>query len=354
MSEEPEILFEKSGHAGLITLNRPKALNALTLEMIRALQPRLDEWAADPSVGAVAIRGAGEKAFCAGGDVRAIWQAGKEGGALTREFFYDEYRLNRTIHHFPKPFVALIDGVCMGGGVGLSVHGSHRVAGGRTLLAMPETAIGLFPDVGGSWFLPRLPGRSGLWLALTGARIKAGDCLQLGIATDFVPSDRQEALLEALAAADYGADAEAAVTAALAPLRGDPGPSALQPYLSEIERLFAGATVEAVIDALRLDGGDWARQQLDMLAARSPTSLKVTVEQLRRGAELDFDACMTMEYRMSQAFMAGHDFYEGIRAVLVDKDHAPDWKPASLEEVDEALVERHFAPLGERELSFAA
>ncbi|MDF2096484.1 enoyl-CoA hydratase/isomerase family protein [Aquibaculum arenosum] len=352
MTEEPEILFEQRGPLGLVTLNRPKALNALTLGMIRELQTRLDAWAQDPSVAVVAIQGAGEKAFCAGGDVRAVWYAGKEGGSLTREFFYEEYTVNRTIHAFPKPFVALVDKVCMGGGVGLSIHGSHRVVGDKTMLAMPETAIGLFPDVGGSWFLPRLPGRSGLWMALTGARLKAADCLQLGIATHFVPSAQHGDLIDALAEADYAEDAAAAVNGVLGRLSGDPGPSAVQPYLSDITRLFAADTPEAILEALNADGGDWAREQRDILATRSPTSMKITAEQLRRGAELSFDDCMTMEYRMSQACMAGHDFYEGIRAVLVDKDHSPKWDPSSLDAVDAALVERHFAPLGERDLTF--
>lgn len=351
MTEEPEVLFEQRGALAIITLNRPKSLNALTLGMVRALQSRLDAWAEDPSVGAVLIQGADEKAFCAGGDVRAVWYAGKEGGSLTREFFYEEYRLNRTIHRYRKPFIALIDKVCMGGGVGLSIHGSHRVAGDRTLLAMPETAIGLFPDVGGSWFLPRLPGRSGYWMALTGARLNAADCLELGLATHYVPSERHAEVIERLAAADLGAGAPA-VEATLSELAGDAGASEIKSRRADIDRLFAGETVEDILEALHADGGDWAREQAEILETRSPTSMKITLEQLTRGAKLDFDACLQMEYRMSQACMEGHDFYEGIRAVLVDKDHKPQWKPARLEEVDEALVERHFAPLGERELRF--
>ena len=350
MTEEPEVLFEQRGTLAIITLNRPKSLNALTLGMVRALQARLDAWAEDASVAAVVIQGAGEKAFCAGGDVRAVWYAAREGGSLTREFFYEEYTLNRTIHRYAKPFIALIDKVCMGGGVGLSIHGSHRVAGDRTMLAMPETAIGLFPDVGGGWFLPRLPGRSGIWMSLTGARLDAADCVELGIAT-YVPSERHPEVIERLAAADL-TDARSAVDSLLAELAADPGTSEIKAYRSDIDRLFAGATVEAIVDALRADGGDWARQQADILDTRSPTSMKITLEQLRRGSELDLDACLQMEYRMSQACMEGHDFHEGIRAVLVDKDHKPQWEPAGLEEVDEALVERHFAPLGERELRF--
>lgn len=352
MTQEPEILFEQRGALGIITLNRPRALNALTLGMIRSLQSHLDAWAEDASVGAVLIQGAGEKAFCAGGDVRAVWYSGKEGDPLTRVFFYEEYIANRTIHRFPKPFISLIDKVCMGGGVGISVHGSHRVAGDRTMLAMPETAIGLFPDVGGSWFLPRLPGRSGYWLSLTGARLDAAAALELGLATHYVPSERHGEVIERLAAADFGSDAKATVDALLTELSGDLGTSEIAAYRFEIDRLFAGATVEAILEALRADGGDWAREQADILDSRSPTSMKITLEQLQRGSELELEDCLTMEYRMSQACMAGHDFYEGIRAVLVDKDHKPRWQPERLEEVDRELVERHFAPLGEGELRF--
>ena len=353
MSDEPEILFDIRGPLAVITLNRPKALNALTLGMIRALQPKLEAWAGDPAVKAVVIEGAGEKAFCAGGDVRAVWQAGKDGGALTREFFYEEYKLNRTIHVFPKPYVALIDGIVMGGGIGLSVHGSHRIAGDRTLAAMPETAIGLFPDVGGSWFLPRLPGRLGLWMALTGARLKAADALYADVATEYVPSDRHGELEAALTAALADSDdAGAAVDAAIADFAADPGLAPLAEQRADIDRLFAADGVAEILAALRADGGAWAAAQLEILESRSPTSMKVTAEQLVRGRDLDFDACMTMEYRMSQAAMADRDFYEGIRAVLVDKDHAPKWQPASLAEVGDDLVERYFAPLGPRDLTF--
>ncbi|WP_119165821.1 enoyl-CoA hydratase/isomerase family protein [Algihabitans albus] len=353
MSQESEIEFETRGPLAVVTLNRPEALNALTLGMIRALQPKLEAWAADDAVKAVAIKGAGEKSFCAGGDVRAVWQAGKEGSALTREFFYEEYKLNRTIHVFPKPYVALIDGIVMGGGIGLSVHGSHRVAGDRTLAAMPETAIGLFPDVGGSWFLPRLPGRLGLWMALTGARLKAVDALYAGLATDYVPAADYGELEAALAQAlTEGGDAAAAVDAAIARFATDPGPALLAEQKAEIDRLFAADGIAEILLALKADGGDWATSQLEILESRSPTSMKVTAEQLVRGRNLDFDACMTMEYRMSQAAMAGHDFYEGIRAVLVDKDHAPKWQPAKLAEVTSEMLEAYFAQPDSGDLTF--
>lgn len=355
MDETAEIHFERQGAVGLVTLDRPKALNSLTLGMIRRFQPQLEEWAEDPGVGAVVVRGAGEKAFCAGGDVRAVWQAGQDGGDLPKQFFREEYVLNRTIFRFPKPYIALVDGITMGGGVGLSVHGMLRVAGDRTLVAMPETAIGLFPDVGGSYFLPRLPGKAGLFLALTGHRIKAADCRYLGIATHYVPSDRQEALLEALCAAEFPGDGGSGAEAAVNRFAVHAGKSEMQGRQATVDRLFSGESVEAILAALDAEAGkgdDWAAEQADLLRKRSPTSMKVAFEQLRRGANLTFEDCMTMEYRLSQAAMAGHDFYEGIRAVLVDKDHAPQWRPAALADVDTALVESHFKSLGERDLTF--
>lgn len=362
MDETAEIVFERKGAVGLVTLNRPKALNSLTLGMIRRFQPKLEEWAEDPEIGAVVIRGAGDKAFCAGGDVRAVWQAGKEGDpeGLTRDFFREEYILNRTIFRFPKPYIAMIDGITMGGGVGLSVHGMIRVAGDRTMVAMPESAIGLFPDVGGGYFLPRLPGKAGLFLALTGHRVKAADCRYLGIATHYVPSERQQELLDALCAAEFPGDGGSGAEAAVNRFAVHAGGSELHKRQAEIDRLFSGESVEAIVAALeaKAQKGDaegeagWAAEQADILHKRSPTSLKVAFEQLRRGANLTFEDCMTMEYRLSQAAMAGHDFYEGIRAVLVDKDHAPRWRPATLADVDKALVESHFKPLGERDLTF--
>jgi enoyl-CoA hydratase len=355
MVGEPDILFERHGPLAVVILNRPKSLNSLTLEMIRDLMPILEAWEADESVEVVAIRGAGERSFCAGGDVRAVWQAGKAGNRLTQDFFREEYILNREIHRYPKPFVALIDGICMGGGMGLSVHGSHRIAGDRTLVAMPETAIGLFPDVGGSWFLPRLPGDTGRYLALTGARVKAADACYLGIATHYIPGDHDAAVIEALAEADYGdSDAYQVVDGVLAGMAQDPDGAPLSRHRVAIDKIFSADSIELILGGLELEGGDWAEEQLKILQSRSPTSMKISLEQLKRGAALDFDACMTMEYRMSQACMAGHDFYEGIRAVLVDKDHKPHWQPDSLDAVTPEMVQTYFDPLGERDLIFTA
>ncbi len=339
-----EILFERRGAIGLVTLNRPQALNALTLAMIRALAAALDRWEADAGVRAIVLTAAGERAFCAGGDIRAIHDAGKAGDRLTRDFFREEYRLNHRLHRCPKPVVALIDGVTMGGGVGLSVHGSHRVATERTLFAMPETGIGLFPDVGGGYFLPRLAGQIGMYLALGGARLKAADLLYAGVATHCIAAADRPAAIDALARMDCGLNPHGGVNRVLAEFAAHPGDPPLKAQRDVIDRCFAGATVEAILAALEAEGTDWARAQRATILSKSPTSLKITLRQLRAGAAMSLAEELRQEYRMTQACMAGHDFYEGVRALIVDKDNAPKWRPAALAEVDEALVERHFAP----------
>lgn len=351
MNDSAEILFERRGAIGLVTLNRPKALNALTLGMIRLFDPQLREWAADPQVKAVVIQGAGEKAFCAGGDVVSLYEAGKaarEGrgdGAAIRAFFSEEYVLNRLIKRLPKPYVALIDGISMGGGVGLSEHGTHRIVTERTLFAMPETGIGLYPDVGGTYFLPRLPGQVGTWLGLSGDRLKAADMLAVGAADAFVPSAKLEALLGNLA---DGVAPDEAVAAFREPA-GEAPVSANRPA---IDRCYAADTVEGILKALEAEGTEWAAGQIATLNRMSPTSLKVTLAAIRRGAKLDFDGCMKQELRLSLACLAGDDFYEGIRAVLVDKDRNPKWKPADLAGVGQTDVERHFAEPGGGDLQF--
>lgn len=354
MTETDEVRFQQRGGTGFITLDRPKALNALTLDMIRAIMPQLQAWQADPSVKAVIIAGSGDRAFCAGGDVRAVYDAGRKGERLTAEFFRDEYRMNRMIHVFPKPYVALIDGITMGGGVGLSVHGSHRVATEKTMLAMPETGIGLFPDVGGTYFLPRLPGKIGLFLALTGWRLDAADALYCGLATDFVRSDDIAALLDAFASArwDTEIEAEALVDQIIDGLKAQAAPAGLAEHRQTIDRCFGAPSVEAILEALDAEAGEWAAKVAKTIRRQSPTSLKVTFAQVTKGADMDFDRAMVEEYRLSQAFMARSDFYEGIRAVLIDKDQQPNWAPADLASVTPEIVEAHFQPLGESDLTF--
>jgi enoyl-CoA hydratase/carnithine racemase len=354
MSETGDVIFEVRNRTGFITLNRPKALNALTLEMIRAIIPQLGAWQEDSRVKAVVVRGAGDRAFCAGGDVRAVWEAGRKGDPMTADFFREEYRLNRMIHVFAKPYVALIDGITMGGGVGLSVHGSHRVAGDRTLLAMPEVGIGLFPDVGGTYFLPRLRGGLGLFLALTGWRLDAAAAVYCGLATDYVPSDRLGDLVAAFEAIDWGsAGADTLVDRTIESFKVAPGPCDLAAHQDTIDHCFSAHSVEFILTALDEAGDPWAAKVAGIMRKQSPTSLKVTFAQIEKGATLSFDQAMIQEYRMSQAFMAGSDFYEGIRAVLVDKDQAPRWSPDSLAAVTPDLVAQHFAPLGEDDLTFA-
>ena len=337
----------------MATLNRPKALNALTLDMCVEFDAQLAAWAEDGAVRALLVEGAGERAFCAGGDVRAIWEAGRSGDRLTADFFRAEYSLNRRIKTCPKPYIAIMDGITMGGGVGVSVHGSHRVVTERTVFAMPETGIGLFPDVGGSYVLPRLPGALGMYLALTGSRLKAADCLYAGIGTHFVDSAELPALANALAEADWAADDSGSIAdEVIDRFAGDPGAPSLAAHREAIDRCFSADFIERILAALEAEGDDWAGRTLETLNRCSPTSLKVACEALRRGAALDFDAAMVMEYRLSQAFMARHDFYEGVRAVVIEKDNAPAWDPARLEDVTQDLVEAHFAPLGPRDLAF--
>ena len=330
MNADEDILFEQRGGVMRVTLNRPAALNALTLEMALTLEPLLADWAADATIAAVVVEGAGDRAFCAGGDIMHLYRGrSPEGNAFGAAFFAAEYRLNRAIKVFPKPYIALIDGIAMGGGVGLSVHGSHRIATERTLFAMPETGIGLFPDVGGSYFLPRLPGALGKFLGLTGWRIKAADCLYCGIADAFVPSEQLPALVEALTAADWPiGDPGDTASRLIADCAGDPGAATLAPLREAIDRCFAADDLTAIRAALAGEGADWSTKTLALLDKASPTSQAITLEQLKRGASLDFDACMTMEYRLSRACLAGHDFYEGIRAAVVEKDQAPGWRPA--------------------------
>lgn len=346
---QDEILFEVRGEIGVVTLNRPKALNALTHEMCVAFNKKLKEWAVDPGVQAVLVQGTGERAFCAGGDIVKLYNEGRAGSDYPLNFYRDEYYLNTTIRHFPKPYIALIDGIVMGGGVGVSVHGSHRVATERTLFAMPETGIGLFPDVGGSYFLPRLEGQLGMYLGLTGARLKAGDSVYAGIAQVFVEADRLPALTDSLTTRHFEGDVAAEIDAILKEFsRAAPSaPIAIERTL--IDRHFAKGSVEEIVASLESAGDDFSFLTASTLKTKSPTSLKLTHQQLRRGLKLEFDDCMRMEFRMVSRVVKGTDFYEGTRATVIDKDQTPAWNPATLEEVSDAAIDAYFAPL-EKEL----
>lgn len=357
--QQQDISFAVEGGVGIVSLNRPRALNALTLEMIRAFDPQLAAWETDPAVKAVLIRGEGGKAFCAGGDVRAVWKSiveenGGKPSTLSREFFAEEYRLNRRIHHFGKPYIALLDGITMGGGVGLSRHGAFRIVTETSMIAMPETAIGLFPDVGGSWFLNECPGWTGYYLALTGARLDAADAIYTEMATHFVPQAKLPDLQAALCAADWSAGpAEAVVRRIVQSFADTAGQPKLAANRSTIDICFQKDSVPEILAALETQGSTFAREALETLAHRSPTSMCVTLEQLRRGRGLAIEAALAMEYRITQACMRGTDFFEGIRAVLVDKDHAPKWQPARLQDVTQQLVEGHFAAPAGGDLRFA-
>ena len=352
----PEILFERCGGLGLVTLSRPNAMNALTHGMALALEAQLDAWADDGSVAVVAIRGAGDRAFAAGGDIRALYDAGRPDGPgdgrRNFRFFADEYRLNAKIKRYAKPYVGLMDGVVMGGGVGISVHGSRRVAGDRTVFAMPETGIGLFPDVGATWFLPRLPGQTGMWLGLTGARLKTADAVACGVCDLHVASGAMGDLIDGLSRIEPGArEPLHAVDDVLAALRVTPeGVTVLDRHAERIDRCFAGDSVEAVLAALEAEGDDWSAAQRAAILTKSPSSTRIAFRQIREGARLDFEDCMRLEYRLARYCMTHHDFYEGVRAVIVDKDNRPHWQPATLAEATDAFIAEAFAPLGADEL----
>ena len=346
-----EVLFERKGALGYILLNRPKALNALTLGMCERMTAQLKDWASDDAVKSVVVRGAGEKAFCAGGDVVRLYEDGKAGDPYPYAFWSTEYRLNTLIKRYPKPYIAIVDGIVMGGGVGVSVHGGFRVATDRTLFAMPETGIGLFPDVGGGYFLPRLGGSTGMYLGLTGKRLKGADCVALGLAEALVPHDRL-AELEAKLASDAISDLDE--ISFLIGQFADPVKEApISADRTSIGRHFALGSVEAILDSLAAEEGEWAAEQLKILKLKSPTAMKITHRQISEGAALSFEACMKMEWRIANRCAAGVDFYEGVRALLIDKDNAPRWSPATLAEVTEADVTAYFAPLPGKELDLS-
>jgi len=342
---DPDILFSQQNGLGQVLLNRPKALNALTLEMCHELEARLHAWAADDAIAAVVVRGAGGRAFCAGGDIRRLSEAAEAGDDYAYRFWHDEYRLNALIGHYAKPYAAIIDGIAMGGGVGLSVHGRYRVVSEHTIFAMPETGIGFFPDVGGSFFLPRCPGQIGLYLGLTGHRLNAADMLYAGIATHFVHRARLEALDEALAATP------AEIDAILARFAEHPGPAHLPGHQAEIDDLFGRPSLAAILAALAASDTEFARHVSETLARKSPTSLALTFREIRAGASLDIDDCLRMEWRMA-SHAPGNlpDFHEGVRAVIIETHNKPNWSPAQLADVDHAAIDAFFAPAARGEL----
>jgi len=338
---DSHVKVEKRGALGLLTLNRPQALNALTHGMILSLLTQLEAWAADASIKAVAIRGEGERAFCAGGDIRAVQQAaaaGKDDGA---DLLRDEYRMNALIGSYPKPYIAMIHGICMGGGAGVSVHGSHRLADASLDFAMPETGIGFIPDVGSSHFLSRLPDEIGMYLGLTGTRIGLADALDAGLMTHAI--DRQD--FDTVIARFSGGQP---VDEAISGLVRKPPHGPLQAHRRRIAAIFSAASLEGVLERLDRDGGDFARDTAQLIRTRSPTSLKLVFRELREARALDLRQSLAMEYRLAVRALNSHDFREGVRAALIDKDRNPKWQPSSLAAVGD--TGGFFASLGAKEL----
>ncbi|MFJ6633437.1 enoyl-CoA hydratase/isomerase family protein [Streptomyces sp. NPDC091376] len=343
-----DVLFRRSGYAAHITLNRPRALNSLTHEMVLRIDEALTKWEHDPAVEVVVVTGAGERGLCAGGDIRAIHDDARDGdGSASAAFWRDEYRLNARIARYPKPYVAVMDGIVMGGGVGISAHGSVRVVTERSRIAMPETGIGFVPDVGGTYLLALAPGELGAHLALTGAPIGASDALLCGLADHYMPSGLLRSFVDDLA--------ERPVREALGRHVQDPPPGELAARKGWIDACFSADTVEESIQRLLAHDDPAAKETADTLLAKSPTALKVTLAALRRARGLGaLERVLDQEYRISCACLRGPDLVEGIRAQVIDKDRNPSWSPATLVEVTDADVERFFAPLGERELGLAA
>lgn len=350
MTTEAEVLFEKRGCLGIITLNRPRALNSLSTNMCILMDEALVRWGGDDAIKAVVIQGAGEKAFCAGGDVKTLAENSPQDHHKATEFFAAEYIMNSRIFHFPKPYIALLDGITMGGGVGVSVHGSHRIITERCLFAMPESGIGLIPDVGGSYFMPRLPGALGLYLGLTGVRLRGADVLYAGIGTSYMPSDRIEAFISALAEAEIEDATD--VDRVIAEFAADPGEAPLDEFRDLIDAAFGEETIEDIMDHLDAIDHEWAGKTLSKLKKMSPVSLKVIIEQILRGGELEFNEAMKMEYRIvSHIVSYQSDFYEGVRAVLIDRDQKPVWNPVTVEDVTDEMVAAHFENLDDKELN---
>ncbi|MER6677309.1 enoyl-CoA hydratase/isomerase family protein [Streptomyces sp. NPDC000983] len=342
-----DVLFRTTGRAGHIILNRPKVLNSLTHDMVLRVDKALTDWEHDPAVETVVITGAGERGLCAGGDIRAIHDDARDGdGTASAAFWRDEYRLNARIAHYPKPYVAVMDGIVMGGGVGVSAHGSVRIVTERSQVAMPETGIGFVPDVGGTYLLALAPGELGTFVALTGAPIGASDALLCGLADHYVPSDRLGSFVDDLAHLP-------AREAVARHVRPEPE-GELAGRREWIDACFSAGTVEEIVRRLLAHGDPAAKEAAETVLAKSPTSLKVTLAALRRARRLGpLERVLDQEYRVSCAALTTPDLVEGIRAQVIDKDRAPRWSPGALEEVTDEDVERFFTPLGERELGLA-
>ena len=339
-----DVLMSVEGGVGRLRLNRPKAIHALTLGMCDLMIEALLAWADDPAVNAVILDHAEGRGFCAGGDIRLLSESAKGDGTEARAFWHREYRLNHLIFVYPKPIVAFMDGIVMGGGVGISQPARYRIATERTVYAMPETGIGLFPDVGGGWYLSRLPGRTGHYLGVTGARIDGGDAIALGVAPHFPESDKLDSLKAAMLAAPD--DLERLLTDASV----TPPPGKLAEVRADVDRLFASDRLEDIYAALKADGSDWALKQIALMETKSPQAMKVALRELAEGAKhMDFADEMRMEYALATHILQPPDFVEGVRALIVDKDNAPKWNPPSVADTPDSLIDAIFQPLPESE-----
>lgn len=337
-----EILFDRTGSAAIIRLNRPKALNSLNLAMVHAMKPAMERFANDREISCAILTGEGERGLCAGGDIRAIYQLGRAGDPEVTRFWREEFPINYTIAHYPKPYVALMDGIVMGGGVGVASHGRHRIVTERTKLAMPETGIGYVPDVGATWLLPKAPGEIGTWMGLTGEIVGAADAIFAGLADVFVPSERLGALTQALGELKAGAS-DSDVRAVIGGFAGAPGESRLAAHRDLIDRVFAFDTVEEIFAALEKEPDEFAAETRAVIAKRSPTSLKLTLRLLRAGRKSSgLVECLEREFTVASELLRNRDFYEGVRAAVIDKDRNPQWQPAMLAQVSDADLDRYF------------
>jgi len=342
--DSTSILVETVGTLGHIRLNRPKAINSLTLEMVRAISAALDRFETDPAIASVLLTGEGERGLCAGGDIRALYDSGKAGTHLARTFWREEYVLNARIKAYPKPYVAIMDGITMGGGVGVSAHGAHRIVTERTRLAMPETGIGFFPDVGGTWLLARAPGEVGTYLGLTGEQIDAANAIYAGLADWFVPTHSVSALVDVLKALPSGVSNEE-VQVRFASLAQPTSGATLQADVLDIDAHFAFDSLEAILDALTHSTSEFAAKTRATLLRKSPTSLKLTLRLLRLGrTSRSLEECLEREFAAGRQVLAGHDFYEGVRAAVIDKDRNPRWSPSRLEDVTSADIDAYLSP----------
>ncbi|WP_108513636.1 enoyl-CoA hydratase/isomerase family protein [Bradyrhizobium algeriense] len=350
---EGDLIARKEGSAGILRLNRPKAINAVTLEMFHDIDKALDAFEADPSVAVILLEGAGERGLCAGGDIRALWESSKVKGDLGKILWRDEYILNARIKKFPKPYVSFMDGIVMGGGVGLSAHSSHRVVTDKTKLAMPEVGLGFFPDVGGTWLLSHSPGEIGTYFGLTSQTMNGPDAIHAGFADSVVPSGKLAALREALTKVRPGVtSAEVkALIAGFATGETDGPVAAMQP---KIDAWFAYDRMEDIVAALQRDGSELALSTLRMLNEKSPRGMVVTLKLLRLArASRSLEECLVREYRAALEVFASDDFREGVRAAVIDKDRNPKWSPPRIEDVTPAMVAPYFAEIGADELKFS-